>query len=72
MGVLVPEDCIRLLCISLEEELGLGSITELLVFDCFLCILLLPLRQLITETYSRASLVAQRLKHLLAMRETWV
>ena len=35
VGALVPEDCIRLLCIFLEEELGLGSMTKLLFFDCF-------------------------------------
>ena len=56
LGAFVPaelKDCIRLLCLSQEEELFCA---ELLIHDSFP---LLPLRSVITETCSRASVVAR-------------
>ena len=57
------QTCIRSLGRSLKEELGLCFIAELLFLDCFYffcsCIPLLPLRTLVTETCSRASIMAR-------------
>ena len=54
------KDCIRFLCISLEEELRLLFIAELLFLDCFSFVPAFPyLRSLITESCSRSSIVAR-------------
>ena len=53
--------CIRWLCVSLEEQLGLGFIAELLLLDCvpLFCIPLFPIRSLTTETSSGTSIVSR-------------